>query len=54
MKTKEEFKIDNNKLKRVIDAWYSKQIDCLDMDKAKESKAELFLRIKEISGAKGK
>ena len=39
---------NQTKLKRIIDKWYSKQIDCLDVKKEKESKAELFMMINEI------
>jgi len=41
------------KLKRIIDKWYLKQIDCSDIKKAKESKAELFIEIcKTLDGEK--
>ena len=36
------------KLKRLIDKWYSKQIDCLDIKKEKESKAELLAEVCKI------
>jgi hypothetical protein len=40
-------KIEEQDLKDIIIKWYNKEIECLDIEKKKESMAELFLWIKE-------